>query len=337
MKKVLYVIIGIVVIYLVLCLFGPKQAVVSRSIIINAPAEAIQAAFVDFKFFKEKWSPWTEKDPNMTSKYEGEVGKVGSKYSWEAIDKVGTGSMELLSINKDTVIEKLAMTKPRTFGGDIYFITKPEGNATNVTWELKMDVGFKMRGMMMFMSMEKYIAPDYEKGLANLKKVIEEKQVAAKTYQGYEVKEVTWEERTFFGKKSLVKFEKMAAFFGENFPKIGQDLGKNKIEPTGAPSCIYFTYDDAKQETECAAVFPVANGTEVKGWEKFTVPAAKVLQIEYFGPYNENMKKPHMAMDEYMKEKGLTQTVVLEEYVTDPMTEKDSTKWQTNVYYVLKK
>jgi effector-binding domain-containing protein len=48
------------------------------------------------------------------------------------------------------------------------------------------------------------------------------------------------------------------------------------------------------------------------------------------------MKAPHMGMDEYMKEKSLTQTLVLEEYVTDPMTEKDTAKWQTNIYYLVK-
>jgi hypothetical protein len=37
-----------------------------------------------------------------------------------------------------------------------------------------------------------------------------------------------------------------------------------------------------------------------------------------------------------MKSKGLTNGPVIEEYVTDPMNEADTTKWLTNIYYTLK-
>ena len=37
-----------------------------------------------------------------------------------------------------------------------------------------------------------------------------------------------------------------------------------------------------------------------------------------------------------MKEKKLDYTFVIEEYVTDPTLEKDTAKWLTNIYYILK-
>ena len=57
--------------------------------------------------------------------------------------------------------------------------------------------------------------------------------------------------------------------------------------------------------------------------------------IEYFGSY-EKSANAHYAMDAYMKEKGVIQSFVLEEYITDPMTEKDTAKWQTNIFYFVK-
>ena len=54
--------------------------------------------------------------------------------------------------------------------------------------------------------------------------------------------------------------------------------------------------------------------------------------IEYFGAYDKSANA-HYAMDAYMKEKGITQSLVLEEYANDPMTEKDTAKWQTDIYY----
>ena len=48
------------------------------------------------------------------------------------------------------------------------------------------------------------------------------------------------------------------------------------------------------------------------------------------------MMDVYNAMDTYAKEKNLTKTFSLEEYVTTPMNEKDTAKWQTNIYYVIK-
>jgi effector-binding domain-containing protein len=87
--------------------------------------------------------------------------------------------------------------------------------------------------------------------------------------------------------------------------------------------------------TDVAAVMEVANGVKLEGVEKFETPASKVLMIEYFGAYDKSARA-HYAMDAYMKEKGLTQASVIEEYANDPMTEKDTAKWQTNIFYLVK-
>ena len=335
LKKIIYVLAALVGIYLVLCLIGPKKVQVERSITVNASSEIIKMQLADFKFFQEKWSPWAEKDTAMTTTFEGEPGMPGSKYSWKGNKEVGTGSIELIAIKGDTILQKIVFTEPHPSGGDVYFIAKPNGNATNVTWGMKFDVGFMMRAMMLFMNMDKMIGTQYEKGLAKFKEVMEAAPIA-KTYNGYEIKEVIWPEKNYFGKKATVAFDKLSAFYAENFPKIFNDALNNKLEHTGPPSSIFYTYDEQKKQTECAAVISVPDGQQLKGWEKFNVPAANLaLHIAYYGAYNKSANA-HMAMDAYMKEKGLAQSYVVEEYITDPMTEKDTTKWLTNIYYIIK-
>jgi len=334
MKKVLYVVLAIAVIYLVLCIAGPSAVVVSRSASMNASTDAIKSKIVDYNHFTS-WSPWQEKDPNMKMIIEGTPGTGGHKYAWEGNKEVGKGTMELTSIGADTVVEKLVFDgKGASY---ITFAFKPEGTATNVTWTMNMDVPFIGRGMMMFFKgkMDKMLGGDFEKGLEKLKTVSE----AAPSTEGvanYQVKESEWPERTFVGTKSTnLTMATMPAFFGENFKKIGAELGKNKIKPETAPSCLIFKWDDATQSGDMAAVMGVAKGTEVKGWEKYTTPAGKVLQVEYFGNYNK-IGNAHMAIGKYAKEKGITTGWVLEEYLTDPMNEKDTAKWQTNIYYMVK-
>jgi hypothetical protein len=44
-----------------------------------------------------------------------------------------------------------------------------------------------------------------------------------------------------------------------------------------------------------------------------------------------------MAMDEMIQAKGFTHYGnVIEEFITDPMAEPDTTKWLTNIYYMIK-
>jgi effector-binding domain-containing protein len=332
MRKILYVLLGLVALYFILCIVGPGHVKVERSIDINASTDLIKAKLADYKFFHESWSPWTEKDPGMKTTYTGEAGKEGHSIAWESDKKdVGKGSMTYNGAHGDTVMHTLSFEGQ----GDakIYHVVAANGSASKATWVMESETPFMFRAIMLFMNMDKMLGPDFEKGLSNLKKAIE--ALPAETTVHYDVTEMNWDAKTFYGKKETLAFDKLAAFFGASYGKIGEALGKAKAQPIGMPKAIYFTFDEKTMTTEVAAVMEVANGTKLEGVEKFETPAGKVLKIEYFGAYDKSANA-HYAMDAYMKEKGLTQSYVLEEYVTDPGTEKDTAKWQTDIFYLVK-
>lgn len=335
MKKVLYAIIGLLVIYLLLCIAGPSVIKVQRSVSMNAAAGIIKSQITDYNLFS-KWSPWAEKDTAIKTTITSNAGTVGQKYSWEGNKEVGKGTMELTKISADTVAEKLDFSGKGVC--DVFFIFKPEGAATNVTWAMDMNIGFMGRGMMLFFKgkMDKMLGGDFEKGLANLKGVVEAIPVV-KTYNGYEVKEIAWPGVIYYGKKTTVGFDKLHTFlFDESFPKIFNDAINTKLHHTGPPTGIFYTYDEQKKQTECAAVISVPDRQELKGWESINIPTTDLaLHIAYTGDYTK-MENAHKAMAEYMQEKGLTYNVVIEEYLSSPMSEKDSTKWLTNIYYIIK-
>ena len=162
MKKILYVIIGLLVIYLVLCLAGPSVIKVQRSENINASADAIKSQLTDYNVFTS-WSPWAEKDTAMKIIITGVAGNVGHKYAWEGNKEVGKGTMELTKISADTVAEKLDFNGKGV--SDVYFIFKPDGATTNVTWAMDMNIGFMGRGMMLFFKgkMDKMLGGDLKK------------------------------------------------------------------------------------------------------------------------------------------------------------------------------
>jgi effector-binding domain-containing protein len=330
-KWLLIVVVVLAVVYLILCLFGPKESLIERSITINATPEVVMKKIGDHKYFVEKWSPWTKKDPNSKYTYEGEAGQVGHKVSWEGNKEVGKGSLTFDTITSNRVVHKFQME-----GWDAvktYMDVAPEGTGSKVTWGMYQQIGFIWRGMMLMMNMEKMIGDDYEEGLKNLKNVIEKEGPAATEYT---INEMEWPEKNYIGKRDKVKFQEITKFFETNFPAAFADAEKNKLQVTGSPVGIYWEWDEKNMQADMAAAIPVATAPKnLKGWETFNFPAGKALVVDYYGAYDKTMAA-HLAVDKYMAEKGLEQKVVIEEYVTDPGVEKDTTKWLTKIYYILK-
>ena len=331
MKKVLYILVALVAIYLVLCLVGPADTRVERTGVINAPASAVQATLADFNAFP-KWSPWKEYDPSMKTTVEGEPGKPGHKYSWEGNKEVGKGTMVLEGIRGDSLLQTLDMG----YGpSQVYMVTKEASGATNLTWGFYSKTPFLFRPMGLFMDMDKMMGPDFEKGIANLKTLVESNVAAAAPK--YEVKELIWEsERTYYGNKTAnLAMDRVAGMLGENFPMIYADMEKNKVTPESAPSCLVYSWNDSTMSGDMAAAFAAPKDAKLKGWVKHTVPAGKVLMVEYYGS-PDNTYPAHEAVVNYLKERNLSHGLVIEEFVTDPGKEPDTSKWLTNIYYIVK-
>jgi effector-binding domain-containing protein len=333
MKKVGYIIFGLLAVYIILCLAGPSSSTLVRSTEISAPADIIRTKIADLKFFHDSWSPWTEKDPAAKVSYSGEPGTEGSSMSWESEHReVGKGTMTYQYTKGDTVMQSLNFSGQESM---VYYLVKSVGDSkSNVSWVLYGKTPFFLRAMMLFMSMEKMLGPTFEKGLSNLKTRIEAMSPETETPR-YEVQELSWESKTYYGKRTKLEFAKMAEYIGKTYGEIGEILKKTKTEAIGAPKTLYFSFDAKTMVTDFAPVMEVANGTKLKGLDIFETPAGKALLIDYYGPYDKSAQA-HDAMDAYMKEKGLSQLVVVEEYITDPMTEKDPAKWLTKIYYLVK-
>ncbi|MBC7863247.1 MAG: SRPBCC family protein, partial [Bacteroidia bacterium] len=163
----------VVVVYLVLCIFGPKENGISRTVSINASPEVVSSTMGDYKFFVEKWSPWTEKDPNAKITYTGDPKTVGHKYTWEGNDSVGSGSMTVDSISANRVVTALEFLKPFKSSNKMWLDVQPDGAGSKVEWKMRGEIPFMMRGMMMFMNFEKIMAPDFDKGAKKMKEAIE--------------------------------------------------------------------------------------------------------------------------------------------------------------------
>ncbi|MGB3687181.1 MAG: SRPBCC family protein [Ornithinimicrobium sp.] len=150
-----------------------KAYSVERSITINSPVEEIYPHVVDLKQW-DHWSPWADMDPEMDQQFTGPEQGVGQSMSWSGNRKVGEGSMTITDVEpNERVALDLAFLKPfrATNTVDIHLV--PAGDSTHVQWVMRGELNFMMQAMAKVKSMDDMVGPDFERGLANLKRVVE--------------------------------------------------------------------------------------------------------------------------------------------------------------------
>jgi hypothetical protein len=145
---------------------------VEREADIAAPADKIHAALVDFREWQH-WSPWEGLDPAMERTYSGPPSGVGTAYEWKGNRKVGAGRMEITGDSPHQVVLALEFERPWKAKNTTTFALRPDGDHTHVTWSMvgPRTLAHKIIGV--FVSMDKLVGKDFEKGLARLRQHVE--------------------------------------------------------------------------------------------------------------------------------------------------------------------
>jgi carbon monoxide dehydrogenase subunit G len=176
LKYLLYALVGIFIVYLILCAAGPKKMEVSESMTMNASNAAIWEEISDFSKWNS-WSPWHKLDPNMKSTMVGNPGEVGHSQSWVSSNgSVGTGSQKFSEVRINEFLKsEMYFNGDTTHAAYASFTLAPDGEGTKVTWSMDGETPFLFRGMALVMGMNKMIAEEYKKGLTDLKAIAEAK------------------------------------------------------------------------------------------------------------------------------------------------------------------
>ena len=98
----------------------------------------------------------------------------GAIYEWKGVPKVGSGRMEILEVTPSSrVIIKLDFIAPFEAHNTADFTLTADGGATRVVWAMYGPQPFMNKVMSLFMNMDKMVGPDFEKGLAAMKRIAE--------------------------------------------------------------------------------------------------------------------------------------------------------------------
>ena len=100
LKIVLFVLAGLVGLYLLISLFLPSNFDVHRTININGSKRAVFEQVNDFRNW-EAWSPWLAGDSTMVFKYTDDTEGEGASYSWTS-ENSGNGNQQIQRITCTT-------------------------------------------------------------------------------------------------------------------------------------------------------------------------------------------------------------------------------------------
>ena len=167
--KILAVVALVIVILVIVIALQPGEFRIARSTKISAPPPVVFVQVNDFRKW-QAWNPWGKIDPAMKVSYAGAPASVGAAYGWSGNNEVGEGRMTIIESRPYELIRvKLEFLKPFAATNTAEFTFKPEANETMTTWSMFGEKNFMAKAIHLFISMEKMIGGQFEKGLADMK------------------------------------------------------------------------------------------------------------------------------------------------------------------------
>jgi len=172
-KKILIALVVVVGVFAVIVSRQPSEFRMTRSAVITALPAAVFPHVNNLRAW-DAWSPWVKLDPNATSSFEGPAAGKGAIMKWSGNMQVGEGTMAITESHpNDRIVFQLDFVKPMPASNIAEFTFTPQGKQTLVTWSMSGHSNFIGKAMSLIMNCDKMVGGQFEKGLADLKSIVE--------------------------------------------------------------------------------------------------------------------------------------------------------------------
>jgi len=173
LKKILIALLAVIAIFLVVVALQ-SEFHVERTATMAAPPATVFDQVNDFHKW-DAWSPWAKLDPNSKITFEGPPSGTGTIMTLAGNNEVGEGKMTLSESRPNELVKiNVDIVKPMEGSNTTEFAFKPEGDQTAVTWSMSGHHNFIAKAMCLVMNGKKMMGGIMDKGLANMKSVVEE-------------------------------------------------------------------------------------------------------------------------------------------------------------------
>ncbi len=173
--NIFYIFFAIISIFIGMVVMQPNDFRITRSLAIKAEAPAVFSQINNLHNFNV-WNPWAKIDPNSKVVFEGAEEGVGAIMRWDGNNEVGSGSMTNVENRANEFVKfKMEFLKPMQSTSTTEFTLTNEANQTVVTWSMYGQNNFIGKAMGLIMNCDKMVGGQFEKGLENLKSIVETK------------------------------------------------------------------------------------------------------------------------------------------------------------------
>jgi effector-binding domain-containing protein len=329
-RKILLWLLAIVAVLVVIAFLIPGNYKVERSVYIKADKMLVYNLCCDMSQWKV-WTTWTkERDSTAVFELVGPACQVGTMQKWDG-KKMGNGQMTITELQPGQLIAYDLEFQNGKYQSKGEMIFEQTGDSLKVTWIDSGKLGYNPISRYFGLFMDRMMGPDFEKGLAKLKMIAEERT----NWPRIEVTKL--DAATVILVRDSAGPKDYEKVMGTGFGELMGFVKANKLASSGYPFAIYHRWDSATQFSVFDMGIVVDKTAPAKGRVRVeNLPDQKVVMAYYFGAYDKTYSA-YTALDKYVKQEGLEEAGgPVEFYVTDPMTEKDTLKWETRIAFPIK-
>lgn len=321
---------------LILSFLLPTRQRLEKTISINAPAAMVFEQVAKLEQFNQ-WSVWGQGDSAAVYQYEGTDGTLGAKTNWRGNPFLaGEGSMEITAIEPNrSVTQSIRLTNPKEMDARSVFTITEQNGISSLSWEFSIATPRPWNIFNLFYNLDQEKGSEFEKSLLALKERVEKKSGNTGT-GNFEVQPMDFPATRFALIRQQVKWTDISSFFQSHVNILFEEAGRKQVK-AGTPAGLFFVWDEKNQQTDMAAAIPLpADGILQNSIIRMEdIPASRAISVTYTGPYD-RMAEAHNSLDKYLAEKKLQQKApVIEQYISGPYNEKDSSKWITRILYLV--
>jgi hypothetical protein len=151
----------------------PSTFAVERSATMAAPPAEVFAQINDLQAW-DAWSPWSKLDPQAKTSISTPSAGKGATFTWDGNQEIGAGSLKILGSKPDELVDvEQAFIRPFAGKARMAFTLAPQDGGTRLTWKMDGTHDFFGKAICMFMDMDALLGKDFDKGLSNIREVVE--------------------------------------------------------------------------------------------------------------------------------------------------------------------
>lgn len=326
------VIAFIIALFLIIPLFLPSSFHIERSTVIEKHVSIVYKTATDMNQ-RAKWDPWIEMESNAEIDVHMSPEIIGSGYSWKG-DIIGEGRITIVEvIPNERINSKIEFIAPQSMESDVIWTFQESDHNTIITWAFEGTLSYPVEKWF-GLFMNKSLGTQFERGLFNFKRLVEGKPDL--TGRSSDIKEINFEGLIAIAIKEECPNEKLNSKILKTFSNLLRHLKANNMNITEPPIVVYHA-SNKEDHTVLECAIPISEKINVSDKIKvIELPATKTIMASHFGHYN-TVKTTSDALELYINENNIE--VIgsrFEIYITDPMQEPDSRKWETQIYYPIK-